>query len=206
MAISKKERSLSIWIGIAIGVALSSILVRYALQKKTAQTQDRPGNYKSLMCASDGSPFDEIPKQIHDKIPYGIVVYFENNQTIVDRNYTIYERSWIIESAGSFRSERLFVLIKQNSKSPNFKSEDKFFFHRASELYIMSGLGVKRKDIENNLDPEEYKIIGQNSKTQEWILQIKDFSPSGFRNSWQRLNGMNNLISKVDLIPWVSDR
>ena len=57
MAISKNERRLSIWIGIAIGIALSSMLVRYALQKKTQQTNERPGNYKSLACAVKRHPF-----------------------------------------------------------------------------------------------------------------------------------------------------
>ena len=86
MAISKKERSFSIWIGIAIGVALSSMLVRYALQKKAEQTRDRPGNYQSLKCASDGSPFSPIPDAIRSQIPHGIVVFFENNQTTHDSN------------------------------------------------------------------------------------------------------------------------
>ena len=64
----------------------------------------------------------------------------------------------------------------------------------------------KKINIENSLDPEKYKIIGRNSKTDEWILQIKDFSPVGFRNSLQRLKGMKNLISTINLIPWISDR
>ena len=206
MAISKKERSLSIWVGIAIGVAVSSMLVRYALQKKTEQTQERPGNYKSQICAADGSPFDALPVQIKKKIPHGIVVYFENNQTVTDKNSALHTRTWIIESAGSFRSERLFVSVKQKSTQSTFTDEGEFFFHRASELYLKPFPGVKKINIENSLDPEKYKIIGRNSKTDEWILQIKDFSPVGFRNSLQRLKGMKNLISTINLIPWVSDR
>jgi hypothetical protein len=206
MAISKKERSLSIWIGIAIGVAVSSMLVRYALQKKTEQTQERPGNYKSMACAADGSPFDALPDQIKKKIPYGIVVYFENNQTVTDNNSVLYTRTWIIESAGSFRSERLFVSVKQKSTQSTFQDEGDFLFHRASELYLKPCAGVKKINIENSLNPEKYKIIGRNSKTDEWILQIKDFSPGDFRNSLQRLNEMTNLISAINLIPWISDR
>ena len=114
MAISKNERRLSIWIGITIGIALSSMLVRYALQKKTQQTNDRPGNYKSLACASNGTPFDPIPEQITEHIPHGIVIYFENNQSNLKWNKSTTEKSWTIESAGSFRSERLFVLAKRS--------------------------------------------------------------------------------------------
>ena len=206
MAISKKERSLSIWVGIAIGVAVSSMLVRYALQKKTEQTQERPGNYKSQTCAANGSPFDALPDQIKRKIPHGIVVYFENNQTVTDNHSALHTRTWIIESAGSFRSERLFVSVKQKSTQSSFQDEGEFFFHRASELYLKPCPGVKKINIENSLDLEEYKIIGRNSKTDEWILQIKDFSPGGFRNSLHQLNGMKNLISTINLIPWISDR
>lgn len=182
------------------------MLVRYALQKKTEQTQERPGNYKSQTCAADGSPFDELPDQIREKIPHGIVVYFENNQTLTDMNFTFYTRTWIIESAGSFRSERLFVSVKQKSTQSTFQDGGEFLFHRASELYIKPCPGVKKITIENSLNPDECKIIGRNSKTDEWILQIKDISPDGFRNSLQRLNGMTNLISTINLIPWISDR
>ena len=137
MAISKKERSLSIWIGIAIGVAISSMLVRYALQKKAEQTEERPGNYQSLKCASGGSPFIQLPNKIREKIPHGIVVHFENNQTITDGNGSKFQRSWIIESAGSFRSERLFVSAEEICINPDFKDLKDYRFHRASELYIL---------------------------------------------------------------------
>ena len=129
MAISKKERSFSIWIGIAIGVALSSMLVRYALQKKAEQTRERPGNYQSLKCASDGSPFSPIPDTIRSQIPHGIVVFFENNQTTHDSNLTLPIKSWVIESAGSFRSERLSSWHRKLI-SPKYE------FYRASELYL----------------------------------------------------------------------
>ena len=202
MSISKKERSLSIWIGIAIGIALSSMLVRYALEKKATKTRERLGNYKSLKCASDGSPFISIPRQIKEKIPHGIVVYFENNQTITNQENTIYQRSWIIESSGSFRSERLFVLAQEKSISPKFVDENKYFFYRASEVYLLPNNGVQKKDIEDKLDSEQYKIIGQHSQTGEWILQIKDFSPSGMSDSISKISDLPGLISNIQLIPW----
>ena len=202
MSISKKERSLSIWIGITIGIALSSMLVRYALEKKATQTRERPGNYKSLKCASDGSSFISIPKQIKEKIPHGIVVYFENNQTITNKESTIYQRSWIIESSGSFRSERLFVLALEKSISPKFDDENKYFFYRASEVYLLPSQGVQKKDIEDQLDSEQYKIIGQHSQTGQWILQIKDFSPSEMSDSINKISDLSGLISNIQLIPW----
>jgi hypothetical protein len=206
MAISKKERSLSIWIGIAIGVAVSSMLVRYALQKKEEQTKERPGNYKSLKCASDGSPFLPIPEGIREKIPHGIVVYFENNQSIQDGNLTTYQRSWTIESAGSFRSERLFIWAKENSLNPDFNEIKDYRFHRASELYILPKSKDKKDEFENLIDEDHYKIIGENSKTGEWIIQIKDFSPTGIRNAIRTLKEFRAFVSSVRIIPWAPNR
>ena len=80
MSISKKERRFSIWIGIAIGVAISSMLVRYALHHKSERAKERPGNYKSLTCASDGSTFDPIPEEILQYIPHGIVVFLKTTK------------------------------------------------------------------------------------------------------------------------------
>jgi hypothetical protein len=35
-------------------------------------------------------------------------------------------------------------------------------------------------NLKNLIDEDHYKIIGENSKTGEWIIQIKDFSPTGY--------------------------
>jgi hypothetical protein len=126
MAISKKERSLSIWIGIAIGVAISSMLVRYALQKKAQQTMDRPGHYKSLKCGADGSPFHPIPETIRGKIPHGIVVHYEDNQTILIQGSKHFLRSWVIESSGSFRSERLFIHAQEYCQNKSFEGVNQY--------------------------------------------------------------------------------
>jgi hypothetical protein len=193
MAISKKERRFSIWIGIAIGVAVSSMLVRFALNKKTEQIKERPGNYKSLTTAVNGSPFAPIPNEITKHIPHGIVVYFEGN-------HTTGQKSWIIESAGSFRSERLFIEAKEDVLGNN--TEKNFNFHRASELYLLPCIGVSVEDFEKAIDSDKFKVIGKNSNTGEWILQVKDFSPNGLRNSIKLIREMNTFIAGVRMIPW----
>jgi hypothetical protein len=194
MAISKKERRFSIWIGIAIGVAVSSMLVRFALNKKTEQIKERPGNYKSLTTAVNGSPFAPIPNEITKHIPHGIVVYFEGN-------HTTGQKSWIIESAGSFRSERLFIEAKEMDVLGN-NTEKNFNFHRASELYLLPCIGVSVEDFEKAIDSDKFKVIGKNSNTGEWILQVKDFSPNGLRNSIKLIREMNTFIAGVRMIPW----
>ena len=132
---------------------------------------------------SNGTPFDPIPEQITDHIPHGIVIYFESNQSNSKWNKSTTEKSWTIESAGSFRSERLFVLAREISSVGNQNSDKQYLFHRSSELYLLPNEGATLEQFEKLIDPEEYKVIGENSKSGEWILQIKDFSPTGLRKT-----------------------
>ena len=83
MSISKKERTLSIWIGLAIGITLSSLLFRYALNEKEAKTRQRPGNFEGNTTAQ-GSSFDPIPEAVAKKISGGIVVFFDKNRSICE--------------------------------------------------------------------------------------------------------------------------
>ena len=137
--------------------------------KKGRTDKERPGNYQSLKCASDGSPFSPIPDTIRSQIPHGIVVFFENNQTTHDSNLTLPIKSWVIESAGSFRSERLFILAQEINPGPKYE------FYRASELYLTPVKGLEISTFEKELNEDKFKIIGENSQSGEWILQIKNF-------------------------------
>ena len=46
------------------------------------------------------------------------------------------------------------------------------------------------------LNEDEYKMIGKNSKTGEWILQIKDFTPDGIRRARQFFRDLKPLLHK----------
>ena len=133
MSISKKERTLSIWIGLAIGITLSSLLFRYALNEKEAKTRQRPGNFDTNTTAQ-GSSFDPLPEAVAKEISGGIVVFFDKNESICE-SHDCWKKlpKWVIETSGAFRSERLFVLIEQD---PADKTSHRFF--RASELYVKS--------------------------------------------------------------------
>lgn len=219
MSISKKERTLSIWIGLAIGVTVSSLLFRYALNEKETKAQERPGNFDTNTTAH-GTPFDPLPESVAKKISGGIVVFFDKNESICGNHAPEKTPKWVIETSGSFRSERLFVLIEQN---PAEKTSHRFF--RASELYVKSTvalawpekplelleLAVKASQAsqsspgESAFSPERYNLIGTNDRTGEWILQIKDISPSGIRSSLSELNGLSGLIEQARLSPWTPE-
>ena len=65
---------------------------------------------------------------------------------------------------------------------------------------------VKIEKFENSIDTDQYKIIGQNSKTGEWIIQIKDFSPQGIRLATQTFTEFKTFVSSIRLIPWTPNR
>ena len=197
MSLSKKERTLTIWIGITIGVTCSSLLVRYALDVKEKQVQERPGNYDSLQTASARTLFPSLPEPVTKNIPHGIVVYFDQNESITEERPSDSTRKWIIETAGSFRSERLFILVEESPDTPS-----QYHYSRAAEFYLKTKSNYDQDSLEEKLDPDRYQIIGKNSKSGEWILQIKDISPSGIRSSLKELALFKPVVEGVRLSPW----
>ena len=197
MSLTKKERTLTIWIGIAIGVAFSSMLVRYALDHKEKRAQERPGNYHSLKTASGQSSFPPLPESVFKSIPHGIVVFFDQNESIGNESASDSSRKWVIETGGAFRSERLFVLAEETPGNPSQAN-----FYRAAELYLKTGKNYDQKSLEEKLDGEKYQIIGKNSRSGEWIVQIKNVSPPGIRSSLKELSLMKPIVEGVRLSPW----
>ena len=114
---AKKERTLSIWIGLAIGITLSSLLFRYALNEKEAKTRQRPGNFDTTrpLKVALSIPF---PRRSQKDLR-GIVVFFDKNESICESHAAEKTPKWVIETSGAFRSERLFVLIEQNPADKN---------------------------------------------------------------------------------------
>ena len=198
MSLNKKERRISIWIGIAIGVACSSMIVRYALKHKEIQISGRPGNYESNTSASSQSIIPSLPEKTKKKIPNGIVVYHEFNQSITEDPFA--SNSWVVETSGNFRSERLFILVEQNNQPD---SDPRYF--RASEIYARLKPAVSKKKLESFLNQDEYRIIGKNSKTDEFIIQIKKIRPSEIRNTLRFFKKEVSIFNDVRVPIWASN-
>ena len=196
MGLNKKDRRISIWIGIIIGVTLSSMLFRYAINDKNERSSMRLGSYDSNVTAVGNLPFPEIPKLIKDSIPRGLVLYFENNFSVSRPNETNGTDCWVIESGGVLRSERLFILAENNGST-------KVDFYRASELYVTATENSDLKDLEKELPEDNFRILGQNKKTLEYILQIKEFYPGKLREYLQQIPIQFKSIKEVRLYPWL---
>ena len=202
MTITKNERRLAIGVGIALGIVFSSMLVRYAFQTKEQKMQDRAGNYATLETAFDGLPFDPLPEEVRDKLKHGIVIHYDSNQSILSTSQRGFTRSWVIEIVGSFRSERLFVLAEQTLEG----NSSRISFYRASELYLKFHDPVNLDKFKLKLDQDRFRIIGKNSSSEEWILQIKKFSPRDILNTMAELMNEFPELSGIRPVNWAPPR
>ena len=194
MSLSKKERRLTIWIGIAIGVACSSMLVRYAFNQKEIKAKERPGNYNSGRTAADQKAFPPLPFEAQKALPHGIVVFHDYNQSMLNGSEN--SSSWVVETTGNFRSERLFVLVEKNIHSGSID------YFRASEIYLLLQPKKNAAQLEFYLDESTQRVIGKNSKTHEFIIQIKDIKPVEIRKTLQLFRKNSSLIAKARVAPW----
>jgi hypothetical protein len=188
----------AIWVGVTIGVVASSILVRVALQKKNEQMANLPGNYDSRKTAVGGKPFPSVPPELGEDFPNAVVVHYEGNVT----EHPPFVKKWVLESAGSFRSERLFILVEEELASEErstSKVERVFRYFRASEAQVTLKSGVKIDELKDLLDEESFQIIGINSKTGNPIVQFRDISPLGIRKAIAELKALTGVVVSVSL-------
>ncbi len=199
MILQKKERRMVIAIGLITGVLISSLLVRHALVVKEEQSARKPGVYDSGLTALGANPFPPVPDLIRRKLPKGIVVHFESNRTSLSDAPPLVD-AWVIETSGSFRSERCFVLVESSSRD---QSQGSFF--RASEIYLSVKPSSSLENLEAVLDEEQMKIIGQNRSTKEYILQVRVFSPTEIARCLNYLSKLT-MVSSARMVPWESPR
>ena len=190
MILGKKERRITIAIGLIIGVSSSSMLVRPAIAIKNEPADTRLGSYKSLKCAGSEESFPPLPATITETIPNGVVIFFEANRTSLVQKTDKLINAWVIETAGSFRSERLFLLAEVD-----VLNSTKTHFIRASELYIKLMKDVTPSSFEQGLDKEKFQVIGKNSLTGELIVQIRNFSPENLHATKKYFNSMPGVKS-----------
>ena len=122
------------------------------------------------------------------------MLYYESNKSVSeeDNNET---DCWIIESSGALRSERLFLLAEiKNNGEPHF--------FRASEIYALGNGVINESILSKQLPEDNFRILGQNQRTLEFILQVKEFSPSKLRYYLRNLPDLFIGVEKVRLYPW----
>ena len=200
MTLRKKERRLTIAVGLIIGVTASSFLVKHALNVKNEQAALKPGNYNSLHSAIGDVKFPPLPASVRKAIPHGTVVFFEGNRSsLLNLNQKKVD-SWVIETSGSFRSERLFVLAEVE-KSINQNTR----FFRASEIYVGLYNNELLESFEESLDQKKFRVIGRNSSTGDHIIQVRNFSPTDLDNAALFLNS-HSMVKSTRFSHWTPTR
>ncbi len=197
MSLGKKERRFTIAIGLVIGVTVSSMLVKHAFEIKDQQTSNKPGNYNSRESAVGNVKFPVLPDSIRQAVPNGIVVFYEENRSSLTETNDEKVDTWVIETSGSFRSERLFVLAEVRR---SVASKTNFF--RASEIYARLKSGHREEVLKNALDEEKYRIIGNNSLSGEFIVQIRNFSPPELERAKKHLLSLP-MVESVRFPHWM---
>ena len=197
MSLSKPERRISIWVGVVIGVTFSSLLFKYAIQKKNERATQRIGSYDSNHTAVDQQPFPPVPRIIRENFPNGIVLYYDSNKTFFSDTQSKKEDYWVIETTGALRSERLFILagVDSNTLKPKIVK-----FYRASELYFTLSSTSNSEQLEKFLPQNEFRVIGKNSNSGEFIVQTKSFTPKRLKEIITNLPKETPIIQSVRLI------
>ena len=132
-------------------------------------------------------------------------VHYEENATEGAGDLPAAKRSWVIETVGSFRSERLFVLVNEMPRDENGTGleEPNLRYFRASEALVKTVAGVRQDALEAALDGERFSVIGENSKTGELVVQFRDVSPVGLRTAIRDLRDLTGLVDAVAPFPFV---
>ena len=103
---------------------------------------------------------------------------------------------WVIETSGSFRSERLFILAETDSVS-----HQKVKFLRSSEIYVTLNDWADEDKLNQKLDSDKFHIIGKNTKSGEYIVQVRNFSPTELDKAKAYLNSLNS-VKSTRFVPW----
>ena len=200
MSLGKKERRITISVGLIVGVTISTMLVKHALDVKEEQTAQKPGHYNSLESAAGKADFPPLPVSIKKAIPNGIVVYYEENRTSLSDPEGKAVNCWVIETQGSFRSERLFVLAEEGNDE-----DGGIVFFRAAEIYAKLRPGHEEDTLGDFLDEQKYRVIGENSSTAEQIVQVRNLSPNDLAQSLFFLNSLP-MVKSARFSPWIPSR
>ena len=139
--------------------------------------------------------FPPLPEKVKKAIPNGIVVFYEDNRTSVSRDTNHMVNSWVIETSGSFRSERLFVLAEVSASNPE---EVKFTgLQKSMQDWAMRTLGRVRKSSSRGTIPDnrsKFSIFGIYCAIRHFFPQPILLWPLSTSKNSRRLNRSGHLF------------
>ncbi|MFP6900479.1 MAG: hypothetical protein VCA36_06025 [Opitutales bacterium] len=195
MTLNKKERGLTIAVGITIGVVLSWALFSRWQEDRKEFKQNLPGNYDSNLTAHGQPLVIGPPEQIQIRYPKGRVLYHatDANASSTIPGHDAAENIWILTVAsGRFKFVRVEQEVSGDANATGVVS-----LYRGAEMFAWTGPGVSEDDLREALTKERYNVLGKNERLGCYIIQFREISPMGLPSALRAL-AIHSFVDRVE--------
>ncbi len=198
VALNKKERNLTIAVGLTIGVAISWGLLSRWQQDRDELAKNLPGNYDSNRTAH-GQPMSvPPPMEIQERYPGGRVLYHvaEVNSSVILPAHDAPKQIWILTAKnGKYKFVRVEQAVPVDANATPLLS-----LYRGAEVFAWTRPGVSEDDLRDTLPEERYNLLGKNDRRGCYLIQFREVSPAGLPAAMREL-AENSAVSKVEPCP-----
>lgn len=185
VALNKKERNLTIAVGVTIGVAISWGLLSMWKDDRDAFAKNRPGNYDSNLTAHGQPLATPPPMKIRERYPGGRVLYHvaEANASLTLPGKSSPLNIWILTTKnGSYK----FVRVEQEAPVEDNATAE-LSLYRGAELFAWTRPGVSEDDLRDILPEDHYNLLGRNERRGCYLIQFREVSPAGLPTAMREL-------------------
>lgn len=195
VTLNKKERNLTIAVGVTIGVVLSWGLITRWQEDRDEIEKNLPGKYDSNVTAH-GIPMTKPPPQdIQNQFPGGRVLYHlpDANASVTLPGSEPPEHIWILTTKnGSYK----FVRVEQ-AKAGDANSTGPISLYRGAEVFAWTRPGVSEDDFRAALPADRFNLLGENARRGCYLVQFREVSPEGLPNALRTLIA-KPVVAKVE--------
>ncbi|MBG30086.1 MAG: hypothetical protein CMI31_08805 [Opitutae bacterium] len=192
--LNKKERGVTITVGLTIGIILSFGLVSRWKEDRDAYQKKLPGNYDSNQTAYGKTLSEPPPESIQEEYPGGRVLYHVNeaNASVTLPGKASPKNIWILTTNnGSYK----FVRVEQAAADGN--ATDTLSLYRGAEIFVWTSPGTSEDELRDALPEDRYNLLGKNELRGCYLVQFREVSPEGLPEALGELLA-KPMIDKVE--------
>ena len=192
--LNKKERGVTITVGLTIGIILSFGLVSRWKEDRDAYQKNLPGNYDSNRTAYGKTLSEPPPESIQEEYPGGRVLYHvhEANASVTLPGKALPENIWILTTNnGSYK----FVRVEQAAADGN--ATGTLSLYRGAEIFAWTSPGTSEDELRDALPEGRYNLLGKNELRGCYLVQFREVSPEGLPEALGELLA-KPMIDKVE--------
>ena len=194
VALNKKERNLTIAVGVTIGVTISWGLLSMWKDDRDAFAKNLPGNYDSNLTAHGQPLATPPPMKIQERYPGGRVLHHvaEANASLTLPGKSPPLNVWILTTKnGSYK----FVRVEQAAGDGN--ATGALWLYRGAEIFAWTRPGASEDDLREALPEDRYNLLGRNERRGCYLVQFREVSPEGLPTAMRELLA-KPVIEKVE--------